>query len=66
MLTGSASCTWAATILVLRGAEATILIEGSIVLGLFPKSLYEERQFVDVLRERLFYGYLQRLDRIDS
>jgi phosphoserine phosphatase RsbU/P len=31
--------------IVLRGAEATILTGGSIVLGLFPKSLYEERQF---------------------
>ncbi|HTB13224.1 MAG TPA: PP2C family protein-serine/threonine phosphatase [Bryobacteraceae bacterium] len=31
--------------IVLRGDEATTLTEGSIVLGLFPKSVYEERQF---------------------
>jgi sigma-B regulation protein RsbU (phosphoserine phosphatase) len=30
---------------VLRGDEATILTEGGTVLGLFPKSVYEERQF---------------------
>jgi sigma-B regulation protein RsbU (phosphoserine phosphatase) len=30
---------------VLRGGEASILIEGGTVLGLFPKSAYEERQF---------------------
>jgi len=31
--------------IVLRGGEATILAEGGTVLGLFPKSAYEERQF---------------------
>ncbi len=31
--------------IVLRGDEATILTEGGTVLGLFPKSAYEERQF---------------------
>jgi sigma-B regulation protein RsbU (phosphoserine phosphatase) len=31
--------------IVLRGDEATILIEGGTVLGLFPKSAYEDRQF---------------------
>jgi sigma-B regulation protein RsbU (phosphoserine phosphatase) len=31
--------------IVLRGGEATILTEGGTVLGLFPKSAYEERQF---------------------
>jgi phosphoserine phosphatase RsbU/P len=31
--------------IVLRGDEATILTEGGTVLGLFPKSVYEERQF---------------------
>jgi sigma-B regulation protein RsbU (phosphoserine phosphatase) len=31
--------------IVLRGDEATFLTEGGTVLGLFPKSVYEERQF---------------------
>jgi len=31
--------------IVLRGDEANILTEGGTVLGLFPKSIYEERQF---------------------
>jgi len=31
--------------ILLRGDEATILPEGGTVLGLFPKSVYEERQF---------------------
>ena len=31
--------------IVLRGDDATILTEGGVVLGLFPKSVYEERQF---------------------
>ena len=31
--------------IVLRGEEATILTEGGMVLGLFPRSLYQERQF---------------------
>jgi sigma-B regulation protein RsbU (phosphoserine phosphatase) len=31
--------------IVLRGDEATILTEGGTVLGLFPKSAYENRQF---------------------
>ncbi len=31
--------------IVLRGDEAKILTEGGTVLGLFPKSIYEERQF---------------------
>ena len=31
--------------IVLRGDEAMILTEGGTVLGLFPKSVYEERQF---------------------
>jgi len=31
--------------IVLRGDDATILTEGGTVLGLFPKSSYEERQF---------------------
>jgi sigma-B regulation protein RsbU (phosphoserine phosphatase) len=31
--------------IVLRGDQATILAEGGTVLGLFPKSVYEERQF---------------------
>ena len=31
--------------IVLRGDEAIILTEGGMVLGLFPKSVYEERQF---------------------
>lgn len=31
--------------IVLRGDDATILSEGGTVLGLFPKSTYEERQF---------------------
>jgi sigma-B regulation protein RsbU (phosphoserine phosphatase) len=31
--------------IVLRGDEATILTEGGTVLGLFPKSAYEDRQF---------------------
>jgi hypothetical protein len=31
--------------IVLRGGEATILTEGGTVLGLFPKSAYEDRQF---------------------
>jgi sigma-B regulation protein RsbU (phosphoserine phosphatase) len=31
--------------IVLRGDDATILTEGGTVLGLFPKSVYEERQF---------------------
>jgi len=31
--------------IVLRGDEATILTEGGTVLGLFPKSVYEDRQF---------------------
>jgi sigma-B regulation protein RsbU (phosphoserine phosphatase) len=31
--------------IVLRGDGATILTEGGTVLGLFPKSVYEERQF---------------------
>ncbi len=31
--------------IVLRGDNATILSEGGTVLGLFPKSTYEERQF---------------------
>ena len=31
--------------IVLRGGEATVLTEGGTVLGLFPKSIYEERQF---------------------
>jgi len=31
--------------IVLRGGEATILTEGGTVLGLFPKSIYKERQF---------------------
>jgi sigma-B regulation protein RsbU (phosphoserine phosphatase) len=30
---------------VLRGEEATILTEGGMPLGLFPRSVYEERQF---------------------
>jgi phosphoserine phosphatase RsbU/P len=30
---------------VLRGGEVTILNEGGMVLGLFPKATYEERQF---------------------
>jgi phosphoserine phosphatase RsbU/P len=31
--------------MVLRGDEATILTEGGTVLGLFPKSAYQDRQF---------------------
>ncbi len=31
--------------IILRGNEATFLTEGGTVLGLFPKSVYEERQF---------------------
>lgn len=31
--------------IVLRGDEATILTEGGTVLGLFPRSAYEDRQF---------------------
>jgi sigma-B regulation protein RsbU (phosphoserine phosphatase) len=31
--------------IVLRGDEATVLTEGGTVLGLFPKSEYEDRQF---------------------
>ena len=31
--------------IVLRGEEATILTEGGMVLGLFPRSVYEERKF---------------------
>jgi sigma-B regulation protein RsbU (phosphoserine phosphatase) len=31
--------------IVLRGDEATILTEGGTVLGLFPRSAYEERQY---------------------
>jgi sigma-B regulation protein RsbU (phosphoserine phosphatase) len=31
--------------IVLRGDQATILTEGGTVLGLFPKSVYVERQF---------------------
>jgi sigma-B regulation protein RsbU (phosphoserine phosphatase) len=31
--------------IVLRGDDATILIEGGTVLGLFPKAAYEDRQF---------------------
>ena len=33
------------SLIVLRGDEATILTEGGMVLGLFQKSFYEERQF---------------------